>query len=109
MEKKAIYSKVDSIQNILSNKLSAVISRDEPKDIIDIWVISKNIQVNWPATFQAVGSKAVGIFPPDVAQRLADFPMQLLDRIKWVVGKKPNIPQFRMELNQICDAMLKVK
>lgn len=107
LEKKDIFSKVDSVLNILSNKLSAVISRDEPKDIVDIWVISKNIRVNWPATFQAAGSKAAGIFPPNVAQRISDFPLELLERIKWVEDKKPNSAQFKEELNRICDAMLK--
>ena len=38
------YSNIDSLQNILSNKISALF-RYEPKDIVDIWIntISKEI------------------------------------------------------------------
>lgn len=107
--KKGIFSQVDNVTNILSNKISAVISRDEPKDVVDIWVISKNTKVDWQGIFQAVGSKTFGIFAPDVAQRLTDFPMKWLDRIKWVEGKQPDPEQFRQDINDICDAMLKLK
>lgn len=108
LQKKPIFSRVDSIQNILSNKLSAIISRDEPKDVVDIWVIAKNISVKWPETFQAVGSKAVGIFPPDVAKRLIEFPIELLEIIKWVDDKRPEVKQFEKDLEAICDEMLKI-
>jgi len=107
LERKDIFSRVDNVLNILSNKLSAIISRDEPKDVVDIWVISKKTPVNWPSIFQAVGSKAVGIFPPGVAERLVGFPTGLLKRVKWVEGKQPNADQFMADIGDICDAMLK--
>lgn len=37
--------KVDSIRNILSNKITALF-RYEPKDIVDIWIIAKNYSFN---------------------------------------------------------------
>lgn len=107
LQKNPIFSRVDSVQNILSNKLSAIMSRDEPKDVVDIWVISKKTPIVWPNIFQAVGSKAVGIFPPDVVKRLSSFPVELLDIIKWTDGKKPDPNQFKTDLNKICDEMLK--
>lgn len=36
VEKKILFSRVDTIENILSNKISAVMSRDEAKDVVDI-------------------------------------------------------------------------
>jgi hypothetical protein len=74
LQKKSIFSQVDSVQNILSNKLSAIISRDEPKDVVDIWMISKNVPIIWPNIFQAVGSKAVGIFPPRCSEEVDRIP-----------------------------------
>ncbi|MDO8609817.1 MAG: nucleotidyl transferase AbiEii/AbiGii toxin family protein, partial [bacterium] len=47
LEEKKIFSKVDNVKNILSNKLSALISRDEAKDVVDIWVIAKNSKIDW--------------------------------------------------------------
>ncbi|MFO7761604.1 MAG: hypothetical protein R6V20_08350 [Desulfobia sp.] len=39
--------RLDNPLNILSNKISAVIGRDDPKDIFDIYLISLNCTFNW--------------------------------------------------------------
>lgn len=109
LEEKKIFSKVDNVKNILSNKLSALISRDEAKDVVDIWVIAKNSKTDWKEIFLSTNSKAVGIFPPDIAKRLVEFPIELLERIKWVENKKPTISNFQTDLNLICDSLLAVK
>ena len=104
-----VYSRVDNVDNILSNKLSALIGRDEPKDVVDIWVIAVHKKIDWKEMFESANSKAVGIFPPEVAQKLVDFPLELLDVIKWVKGKRPDLDKFRQDRDRICDAMLLVK
>ncbi|KKP50684.1 MAG: hypothetical protein UR42_C0024G0010 [Candidatus Roizmanbacteria bacterium GW2011_GWA2_33_33] len=109
LKKKIIFSNVDNVKNILSNKLSALISRDEAKDVVDIWVIAKNNKIDWKDIFLSANSKAVGIFPPDIAKRLIEFPIVLLDRIKWVENKKPTIKDFQTDLNSICDSLLAIK
>lgn len=105
---KPFFNRVDNITNILSNKITAITSRDEPKDVVDIWIIAKNSQIDWPKIYQAANSKAVGIFPPDVAQKLLFLPIELLDQIKWVEGQKPNPNSFSEQLNQICNQMLQL-
>src|SRR3989344_2719770 len=77
LQKTEIFSKIDNIENILSNKLSALISRDEAKDVVDIWVIAKNNKIDWKDIFLSANSKAVGIFPTDIAKRLVEFPVEL--------------------------------
>lgn len=109
LQKQEFFSKVDNIENILSNKLSALISRDEAKDVVDIWVIAKSNEINWKDIFLSANSKAVGIFPPDIAKRLVEFPTELLDRIKWIEGKEPDIKAFQTDLNLICDSLLATK
>lgn len=84
LKKHSIFSRIDNVENILSNKLTALISRDEPKDIVDIIVISENKRIDWKKIFTDVNSKAVGIFPPGIAQKLETFPLELLSKIKWV-------------------------
>lgn len=106
LEAKSFFPKVDNVLNILSNKLSALISRDEPKDVVDIWIISKNISVDWPAIFLDVNSKAVGIFPPEITKRLAEFPIELIDLIKWIPEQKPSRAEFEKSLSKICDSIL---
>lgn len=70
-------------------------------------MISKSIKVNWKDIYKSTNSKAVGIFPPDVAKRLTEFPVALLERIKWT-DVKPDIQIFSKDINLICDSMLKV-
>ena len=100
------FNKVDNVENILSNKLSALIGRDEPKDVVDIWVIAKNVSVNWPKMFQDANSKAVGIFPPEVAKKLSDFPTTMLEKIKWI-NNPPEAQAFSEDITNICNSMLK--
>jgi len=108
LEYKTIYSQVDNLENILSNKLTALISRDEPKDVVDILFISKKIKVDWKKIFSDVNSKAVGIFPPNVAERLMSFPLEMINHIKWINGMKPEIAVFKGGINLLCDAILKM-
>ncbi len=100
-----IFCRVDNVQNILSNKLSALISRDEPKDVVDILTIAKNEKIDWPKIFTDANSKAVGIFPPLVVERLNEFPLELIKKIKWV-GAEPDINKFQEEVSVICQTIL---
>jgi len=108
LEKKVIYSKVDNLENILSNKLSALISRDEAKDVVDILMISKTIKVNWKKIFLDVNSKAVGIFPIDITRRLIDFPVQMINLIKWTDDTKHDTKLFEVDISKLCDSILKI-
>lgn len=100
------FNKVDNVENILSNKLSALIGRDEPKDVVDIWITAKNVSVDWPKMFQDANSKAAGIFPPEVAKKLTEFPTTLLEKIKWV-NNQPEAQAFSTDITNICNAILK--
>lgn len=102
------YPQVDNLNNILSNKLSALMGRDEPKDVVDIWAIAKDRTIDWKHIFTSVNSKAVGIFPPDIARRLTDFDPSLLKLIKWI-DNTPSGPQFRADIESITSDMLVLK
>lgn len=101
-----LYLQTDNIENILANKLIAIIGRDEPKDIVDIWAISKHQHVDWEEIFTASNSKAVGIFPPNVAEKISEFPTEMLSEIKWVEGKRPEDEIFKDDIEKIIDKML---
>ena len=103
-----LFNHLDNITNILSNKITALQSRDEPKDVVDIWMISTHEAVNWPAIFQDANSKAVGIFPPEIAKRLTEFPLELLSVIKWEQSA-PDQKKFTSDITNICDQMLQLK
>lgn len=107
-KKTPIYSKVDNLVNIFSNKISALISRDEPKDVVDIWIIFKNQKIDWEQIFIDTSSKAIGIFPPTVAQKLDTFPIDLIDKINWVKNNKPAKNLFKTDMQKLIRDILKI-
>jgi predicted nucleotidyltransferase component of viral defense system len=106
-EKKPLFGLVDNTLNILSNKLSAIIGRDEPKDVVDIWVIAKSGGIDWKHMFTDVGHKASGIFPPEVVRKLETMPLEMLDRIAWV-EPRPSYDSISDDIKRICDEILTV-
>lgn len=103
-----IFPRVDNVENILSNKITALIGRDEPKDVVDIWVINKGTKIDWKGIFMDANSKAVGILPPEVAQKLETFPLELLDKIQWVEYKRPETKLFENDRKEIVNAILMI-
>ena len=72
---------LDTIENILSNKLTAVIGRDNPKDIFDIYLIWKFYEIKWDEVLDAAHQKA-GFCDEELIVRLKSFPKKLLQGIK---------------------------
>jgi predicted nucleotidyltransferase component of viral defense system len=71
---------IDNVENILSNKLTAVIGRDNPKDIFDIYLISKFYTFSWEDILNSAHEKA-GFNNEDLIIRLKSFPVNLLERV----------------------------
>lgn len=95
---------IDSPLNILSNKLTAIVSRDEPKDIFDIIHLSLKYSFNWPDIFYHAKQKAV-INELDVEQRLISFPLEWLETVNWLTTPV-DLDLTRNFLNQIADDFL---
>ena len=74
---------IDTVDNILSNKITAVIGRDNPKDIFDIYLICKFYNFNWDDILKAAQKKA-SFMHEDLIIRLKSFPAILLDSIRLI-------------------------
>jgi len=74
---------IDNIENILANKLTAVIGRDNPKDIFDTVLIYTYYPFSWSDVLNAAHQKA-GFTNEDLAVRLKSFPRSMLDQIKCI-------------------------
>jgi len=95
------YGLIDTPLNILSNKLTAVTGRDEPKDIFDIVYISRNYSFNWQDVFYHSKQKSV-INEIDVEKRICTFPAGLLKSVNWL--KSPfDETSFTKDLQQVAD------
>jgi predicted nucleotidyltransferase component of viral defense system len=77
---------IDNVFNILSNKLTAVIGRDDPKDIFDIYLISKYYSFSWNNILDAAHQKAV-FSDEELIVRLKTFPKELFKNIKLIDTK----------------------
>lgn len=71
---------IDNIENILSNKLTAIIGRDNPKDIFDIYLICKKYSFDWNDILKSAHDKSQ-FEHSDLIIRLKTFPPILLKEI----------------------------
>ena len=71
---------IDNIENILANKLTAVIGRDNPKDIFDIYLIDKFYDIDYSKILSIAHKKAV-FDNNELIIRLKTFPKRLLHSI----------------------------
>lgn len=98
------YGTIDTPKNILSNKLTAIVGRDEPKDIFDIIHLSLNFSFNWLDIFEQTKQKAV-INELDVEQRLVSFPVVWLENVNWL-NSAVDLESSHKILSQIADDFL---
>jgi predicted nucleotidyltransferase component of viral defense system len=92
---------IDNPLNILSNKLSAIIGRDEPKDIFDIVWLANSYSFNWIEVFKHTKEKLL-VNEIEIEQRLHSFPVQSLENVDWL-NDKLNIEIFNKQIKQISD------
>ena len=104
--KDAPFSKIDNLMNILSNKITAFRDRDEIKDLVDIREIAIHIKPDWKIIFEAADSKAAGVFPPVIAEKMDMFDIDDLDKINW--RKKPDKTEFIKDIQEIIKEILKI-
>ncbi|MFP4392097.1 MAG: nucleotidyl transferase AbiEii/AbiGii toxin family protein [Desulfohalobiaceae bacterium] len=96
---------LDNIENISANKLCAVLGRDEPKDVFDLYVIFKHMHMDWRVPIEAAEKKCV-LDGEELEYRLSSFPLHLLDLLP-VVDKqdvsemKSHYDEFVFELSRM--------
>lgn len=98
-----VLGRIDSIRNILSNKLTALF-RNEPKDVTDIHVIAKKYGFNWKEIVLEAKSKEAGIEPEAIYDLLMSFPTKYLEDIKWI--NQPKKEDFQREIRLISNDLL---
>jgi hypothetical protein len=69
---------LDNELNICANKLCAIIGRDDPKDMFNLFTIFENGEINWETGITAAAKKCV-LDPEVLEYRLSSFPLELLD------------------------------
>lgn len=96
--------RLDSAANILANKVSALIDREEPKDLADIWGFCRRLGLSLAAALEGAQSKAAGIFPADVARLLCTAKLSHWRLVRWI--ETPDAEQYLADLRQLGEELI---
>ncbi len=99
-----ILGRLDSAENILANKITALLDREEPKDLADIWGFChlKGLSLE-EAIFGAQG-KAAGVFPADLARLLCSATITDWEAVRWIHA--PQVDEYLADLDNLGEKLL---
>lgn len=95
---------IDSAENIFANKISALIAREEPKDLADVWGLCTLMNLSIHDALHHAQGKAAGIFPPDVGRILCSVTREDYEVIRWITP--PSFDSFQASLARIGESLL---
>ena len=102
-----ILGRLDSAENILANKITALIDREEPKDLADIWGFCCQMNLSLAEAITGAQSKAAGVFPADLARLLCSATRADWEAVRWIHA--PPVDKFLAELNELGERLLLLK
>ena len=99
-----VLGRVDSAENILANKVTAVLDREEAKDLADIWGFCCQKGLSLSVALDNAQSKAAGVFAPDLARALSRATVADWQVIRWITP--PPAEQFVRELKGLAEGLV---
>ncbi|CAG0994208.1 hypothetical protein ANAEL_02481 [Anaerolineales bacterium] len=102
--KHPVLGKLDSAENILANKVTALLAREEPKDLADVWGFCCLKKLSLHDAITGAQGKAAGIFPADLARVLCSVQKADWESIRWITV--PPLDTFISQLTQLGDNLL---
>lgn len=92
------YGLIDNPLNILTNKLGAIVGRDEPKDYFDILQLAIHYSFNWKEVFLMAKDKML-LNELVVSELLSNFPVDSFRFVDWLINPiKKEILAKKMEI-----------
>jgi hypothetical protein len=95
---------LDTKENILANKISALVDRREPKDIADIFWLCCQDTLDIRSAVENAEGKAAGIFPPLVARVLTECACRGVPRVSW--RKPPKEREFLPGIESLVEKLI---
>jgi hypothetical protein len=90
---------IDTVRNILGNKVCATLGRDEARDIGDLIYIARSRTFAWPAILSEAKAKE-SFTREELIFRLESFPIELLESVPFT--QKPDIVALGRDLSILC-------
>ncbi len=98
---------LDSPENILANKITALLDREEPKDLADIWGFCCVMKLSLQDVITNAESKAAGVFPADLGRLLCSATEADWTAIRWI--DPPPARVFIAQLYELGEQLLLAK
>lgn len=98
---------VDTPENILANKITAILDREEPKDLADVWGLCRRGGLVLADALVGASTKAVGVFAADVARVLLRATADDWRLVRWV--SPPPVDEFLGDLRALGEDLLLVR
>jgi hypothetical protein len=99
-----ILGRIDTAENILANKVTAVLDRSVPKDLADIWGLCCQKGLSLTEAITGAQGKAAGVFPVDLARVLCSATRADWELVRWI--KPPDPAQFITQVNELGQSLL---
>jgi hypothetical protein len=99
-----ILGRLDSAENILANKITALIDREEPKDLADIWGFCCQMNLSLTEAITGAQGKAAGVFPADLARLLCSATPADWEAVRWIHA--PPVDLYLADLNALGEKLL---
>lgn len=96
--------RLDSAENIFANKITALVDRDEPKDLADVWGFACHLGLSIEAAIADARGKAAGIFPADLARKLIGASADDWSLVKWIEAPPPE--RFLADLRDLGERLV---
>ncbi len=84
-----LLGRLDTAENILANKVTALVDRHEPKDLADVWGFCCRMGLSLESALAGAQGKAVGLFAPDVARSLLGAGREDWALVRWIDAPDP--------------------
>jgi hypothetical protein len=94
-----ILGRIDTAENILANKVTAILDREASKDMADIWGLCCKKDYSLHNAISGAQGKAAGIFPVDLARILCSVDRSDWELVRWIEAPDPE--QYVWQLNEL--------
>lgn len=101
-----VLGRVDSPENILANKLTALVNREEPRDLADVWGLCTTLGLSLSEAITGAHSKVAGFYPPDLARRLCTATVKDWELVRWI--EPPVMETYLAELVALGEGLILV-
>lgn len=99
-----VLGRLDTPENILANKLTALADREEPKDLADVWGFCVRMGLPLAEALEGAHGKAAGLFPVALARPLLSAAESDWNLVRW--NAAPPVEQFLEDLHRLAEELL---